>query len=133
MSAFVKSLPVVLGALVLLAAITLLGYTGHWTAVEVLGPMGLMLGVVVGHGGWVIGSPNQDTQLLPHAVIAAGLVGSATALNLHNIFTNSQALGIFSPIVGAIIVGGGIIVGTTVPAPPPPVPPIVGNSGSPLP
>jgi hypothetical protein len=104
---FVKQIPALVMFLALLAAATVLGYTGHIDPTNTFAVL-LALTGAVGIAGFAIllsaGTPNST--LVAHGIFVLALFAAVVILALHNVFDSTEVIPFFTLVlVGA---GGGV-------------------------
>ncbi len=135
MTTFLKTLPVTIVGLALLAAITVFGYTGHLNAADTYAAIMSLIGLVGATGIYVLASSWSNANALPHLVVGVGILGAVTALGLHNVFGSSQILALLALVVTGTAGGGApsavaALTPSPVPALPPTQPPAAGTTQS---
>ncbi len=115
--------------LVLLAAVTVFGYTGHLSSSDTYSALFGLIGLVGVSGLYVIASSAfTNTSAIPQLIVGVGIVGALVVLGLHNVFDSAQIQAMLLLIItGAAAGSGGVVVATAarsqqVAAPPAPEP-----------
>lgn len=96
-------------AIALAAAVTALGWNGNLTSTYTLAALTSLLAGVGGLGALVIGSPQPNSDALPHAIIGVVILAAITALGLHGTLTANQLAEVFAPVtVATAVVAGNV-------------------------
>ena len=94
---------------VLLASVTALGWNGNLSSTDVLAALTGLLAGVGGLGALIIGSPQPNSDALPHAIIGALVIAALTVLGIHGTLDASQLAAVYSGvIVGSAVVAGNV-------------------------
>lgn len=119
MSAFLKTLPQTVIGLVLVAAYTVFGYTGHLNSADTYTALMASIGLVGATGIYILASQFSNMNALPHLIVGVGIVGSVIALGVHGIFNSSQIIAVLGLLFTGTAGSTGALVTTTAPAAPP--------------
>lgn len=126
MTAFLKTLPQTIVGLALLAALTVMGYTGHLSPADTYTAIMGIIGLVGATGLYVLASNWGNMNALPHLICGVGIVVAIVLLGLHNTFNSNQVLA----VLGLLLTGTAGSIGAVAAANNPP--PAATSSAMPL-
>ena len=114
-STILKLLPQTLVGLVLLAALTVFGYTGHLSPSDTYSALLGLVGLVGASGLYILASTVfTNTSAVPHLIVGIGIIGAVVALGLHDVFASGQITALLTLIFTGTAAGSGaILVATT--------------------
>ena len=108
---FIKTLPQTVVGLVLLAALTVFGYTGHVSASDTYNTLLAFIALVGASGLYVLASTWANSNAMPQLIVGVAIIGALVALGLHDVFTSTQLQGIMMLLLtGAAVGTGGVVV-----------------------
>lgn len=96
--------------LVILAALTVFGYTGKLNQADTYTTLMAIIGLVGASGLWILASESDNANAIPHVFLGCAFIGVVIALGVHNVFNSGQIQAIFA----VLITGGAVTTGTVV-------------------
>lgn len=90
-------------ALAVLALFTAGAYTGHFTAAEALGTIGILIGLVGVVSVSVLNSPQPNSDLIPHLIFTLAVLAALTVLLFHDVVTSAGVVAVIGPILGGSV------------------------------
>ncbi len=78
-------------------------YTGHFTAAEALGTIGILIGLVGVISVSVLNSPQPNSDLIPHLIFTLAVLAGLAVLLFHNVVTSAGVVAVIGPILGGSV------------------------------
>lgn len=78
-------------------------YTGHFTAAEALGTIGILIGLVGVVSVSVLNSPQPNSDLIPHLIFTLAVLAGLAVLLFHDVVTSVGVVAVIGPILGGSV------------------------------